>query len=74
MVIEPGGVPFAILPCGDVGETGFLEQTNDQGAPVVPPGDSEVLEDEVLGDSTQSPAQKETGEVQSEFVAEQNIE
>ena len=74
VVIEPGGVPFATLPCGDEGETGFLEQTNDQGAPVVPPGDSEALEDEVLGDSTQSPAQEETGEAQLEFVAEQNVE
>ena len=28
--IESGGVLFAILPHGDVGETGFAEKTNDQ--------------------------------------------
>ena len=49
VAIEPGGVPFAIFPCGDVGETGFLEQTNNQVAPKVPPGEDEVPEDSGLG-------------------------
>ena len=60
LAIEPGGVPFVILPHGDVEETGFVEQTNDQEAPEVPPSEDEVLEDEVLEDSNQGPTQKET--------------
>ena len=74
VVIEPGGVPFAILPCGDVGETGFLEQTNDQGAPVVPPGDSEVLEDKVLGTHLRVPLRRKLVRFSQEIVAEQNVE
>ena len=37
VAIEPGGVPFAIFSCEDVGETGFLEQNNDLGGTPVAP-------------------------------------
>ena len=67
--IEPGGVPFAILPCGDVGETGFLEQANDLEAPKLPPGEGEVPED-----SSQGLTQEETDEAQSESEVEQDVE
>ena len=65
--IEPGGVPFAILPCGDVREAGFLEQTKDLEAPKLPPG-------EVPEDSIQGPIQKETDEVQAESEVERDVE
>ena len=52
-----------------MGETGFLEQTNDLEAPELPPG-----EDKVPEDSTQGPTQEEIDEVQLEFVAEQSVE
>ena len=52
-----------------MGETGFLEQTNDLETPELPPG-----EDEVPEDSTQGSNQEEIDEVQLEFVAEQSVE
>ena len=53
-----------------MGETGFLEQTDDQEAHEVPPG-----EDTAPEDLRQSPAQEEeTDEVQLEFEAEQDVE
>jgi len=65
VAIEPGGVPFTIFPCGDVGETGFLEQTNDLEAPKLPPG-----EDKVAEDSSQGPTQEESDEAQLELEVE----
>ena len=58
-----------IFPCGDMEETGFLEQANDVKAPELPPG-----EDEVPEDSSQGPTQGENDEVQVELEAEQSAE
>ena len=68
VAIEPGGVPFAFFPCGDVGETGFAEQMNDQEAPEMPSG-----EDEVQEETSQGPAQEIDG-VQLEVEVEQGVQ
>ena len=65
VAIEPSAVPFTIFPCGDVGKTCFLEQTNDLEAPKLPPGKDEVPED-----SSEGSTEGETDEVQLELEVE----